>query len=64
MEARGTSLVVQRLRFRASTTGVMGSILSWGTKDPTCCVVQQNKKRKTKKKLKEIITTDPNCKKW
>ena len=52
-------MVVQWLRFCASTPGVMGSILSWGTKDPTRCVVQQNKKIKTKRKQKKSLPQTP-----
>ena len=35
------SLVVQWLRLQASTSGVMGSIPSWGTKIPHACLVEQ-----------------------
>ena len=45
---RGTALVVQWLRLRASTAGGMGSIPGQGTKNLHAARHSQNKKQKTK----------------
>ena len=46
----GTSLAVQWLEVHASTAGGTGLIPGWENWDPACCMVQQKKRGREKRK--------------